>query len=364
MYSNIINRESFKGILLITALFMNSQTVFAESDSKIRYYIDRIGFGNGVLGVPRLITPFGVNIKGFTSGPTVSEDEKPTFEIGENISETGMRIYKGSVCNEREELNKLGRSIVSGEPPHGENFFEYNSDKYKESALFSSSNGNLRLVGGVRRHDDLKFLEKVIQIFPKSILANISFFRLFSDPNVRSSASVTGLQKENLININLANFNESSATADQKIIDLTHEMCHIVHNRKKHNIQAGSICRGYLSEMGGLRECFASNSPVTHFHRLFWIKSGEEIPECTDDNYNDTNSCMWNYVTGYARKNPVEDFADTCAFYVLKDFIPRLQKEKDIVKRKINFMDSWPEMRQFKKEVLEKLKNSDYLCEQ
>ncbi len=142
-------------------------------------------------------------------------------------------------------------------------------------------------------------------------------FEVFSDGNNGSAASVWQSEQDPAkwhMNVNAAFMDDKK----DLIHTMVHEFGHIVTLNTTQVERAGGVCPRFEIPEG----CTKSGSYLATFEARFWQKYGANAPANYGENQDEVMQFYQGkenaFVTDYAASNPVEDLAETWAYFVLR----------------------------------------------
>lgn len=193
-----------------------------------------------------------------------------------------------------------------------------------------------------------KIWEQTIDILPKELFANFTYFKVGGDGKLGTFAYVTPLDSEGKL---------WCMTVDPADIDedgfypytIVHEMAHyITLNQNQVNYLDD---RAYPMDRYRDWLCVANeDSYLQSYYKLFWR-------DIIIDWYMDRENPYFyfrhqsQFITGYASTDCVEDLAENFSAYVFLEKAPTPE-----IQAKFDFFDSYPELKSIKNKILENVK--------
>lgn len=193
--------------------------------------------------------------------------------------------------------------------------------------------------------------KKIKKITPRKYLAMINRFEISTDGKDGSTAFVHSDDNMNWsMSVDIEDIlDENYNFTKDGIRTLIHEISHIISLNSE---QMGDYNENTLTiKEGSLKQ----NSYLNLFYYEFWkdeygdalkFSSDEEFNEFWEENKN-------NFVSEYASNNPVEDFAESFAEFVLNE----RKDTKTISNQKINFFYEFPELTDIRNSIRKNITN-------
>ena len=137
--------------------------------------------------------------------------------------------------------------------------------------------------------------------------------------------------------INMSNYN--NVTQNEKFLTLIHEIAHLIFMN-----QAQTQELAWCQNFSALDLCFKVDSYLNEYVNQFWSPALEKTDQ--------------NYVNAYAATNPLEDIAESFAYYV---FASEIDLSNNIWK-KLNFFNSYPQLVKYRSDMRNAM--TKYILEQ
>lgn len=228
--------------------------------------------------------------------------------------------------------------------------FEKNSIGVTKTYKINDVSDVKRIGNSVHR----KYFQRMFDLFPSEFDLKIKELAIFSEEDVEFDAFVETLPPEHdswLYGISEEMFEYTDSDANTELV--IHELAHIVGYEEITGLAkpASQTCNSYFKQYG----CPSKNSYLAQFVSNFW--SEDELSRAKDFARSNNISTLayeyyltseTQYVSDYAVVSPEEDFAETFMFFVLG-----LEVRDGVVQDKINFMNSFPELRSIQSDILE-----------
>lgn len=147
-------------------------------------------------------------------------------------------------------------------------------------------------------------------------------------------AAVTPIENDRFV-LTIYKDNYLSEPEDEKALTIAHELSHIVAMNQTQHTEATTTCNTYVDINNN---CYTSDSALYTFYRTFWNGlSGKQI-------FADSK-----YTTPYAAESASEDFAESFAYFTLKEIYSFSQLsatriiQSPTVQRKLDFFNQFSE---------------------
>ncbi|MHC1724259.1 MAG: hypothetical protein AB9836_13755 [Aminipila sp.] len=204
--------------------------------------------------------------------------------------------------------------------------------------------------------EEQKKLEKswkaVTDILPEKLFAHFKYFKVGGDGVLGTYAYVIPVDDQGktwCMTVDPADITDDGLFP----YTVVHEMCHYLTLNEKQVEYFGDSEKYYSENRYSDWECVAKkDSYLQAYYKAFWkdmINDWAINPENTYFYYRHQSE----FVTGYAATECAEDLAESFCAYVLLD-----SADTPAIQAKFDFFDSYPELRQLKKEILQKVKDN------
>mgnify|MGYP000890689008 CR=1 FL=1 len=272
--------------------------------------------------------------------PVDSQDECSSFELYD--PEAGVCYFECSdeaQCAEME--NNINAELESwtedsqSEPVKEAKPSESESGDKVVAEYSVSSGENITIKSGTDSPDARKVWKHLSNISPDDLSDKyIETYQLFDDPESDTLAYVVDEDANGkwMVAVNLAGYN--SSTIRERNMTLVHELGHIVTlniDQLSQNTTEMS-CKTFFVPEG----CAKAGSYLNLFVNKFWTKSEIAQSEAEDMRLYREDK----FLTEYASTNPIEDFAESCSYFV----IDKRDEGNDIKNQKAAFLYKFPEM--------------------
>lgn len=213
----------------------------------------------------------------------------------------------------------------------------------------NASDLSLKLVDGNSDEEDAIAWKKAVSILPNDILKqHVREYEVFSDGIENLLASVENIDTEGKTWVFAIDYADAiKPNSADFTTTLIHEFFHIVSLNDKQISRNFKSCSQYQIQEG----CTKKNSYLNQFYQKFWDKpnlqkfqqsikdlQGFDKEDAINDFYDKHSD---EFVNEYSATNPVEDFTETFAFFVLSD---KITNEKTIKEQKLNFFYQYPKL--------------------
>ncbi|MCS4484224.1 hypothetical protein NXS08_01795 [Gleimia sp. 6138-11-ORH1] len=232
-------------------------------------------------------------------------------------------------------------------------------DLYAEYAV---KNGEIVLGQGLENdgsvHGDDKIIwNKINRIIPKQYLQMVSKYKVETDglDGVLASVNLNEDNKTWTISIDLDDtLDENKEFKGTSTLTVIHEMAHIVALNNSQTIETTGNAELYAVDEGTLRK----DAYLSVFYDKFWknqpvetMQDGAVMPNQIDKKKGLYNENPDAFITEYAASDPVEDFAESFAYFVI------LEKPTDnrLQSQKLSFFYDYPEFVQIRNDVRAKI---------
>ncbi len=199
---------------------------------------------------------------------------------------------------------------------------------------------SLTLVEGNADEEDAVAWNKAVSILPNDILTKyVVEYEVFTDGFDNSLASVANIESNETKWLFAIDYKDAtSPNSTDFVTTLIHEFFHIVSLNDEQVDRDYDTCSQYEIKEG----CTKEDSYLNHYYQTFW----QDAPYYQDIQQEDTAVDLYDkrpndFVNEYSSTNPVEDFAETFAFFVLSDKVTEAITIRD---KKINFFYQYPEL--------------------
>ncbi len=216
---------------------------------------------------------------------------------------------------------------------------------------------SLTFVLGKSDSEDSTAWNKLIKILPNKILKDkVVEYQVFTDGIDNAVAFVTNKKDDESKWIFALDYEDASNPNPTPFVTtIIHEFVHILTFSDKQIDTDYQVCDTYEIQEG----CTKTKSYLNNFYQQFWqAKSYQEQSELLegDPRQEEVVTNFYeqhedSFINSYSATNPVEDFAETFAFFVLKDKVANPTKIKD---KKINFFYQYPELVAIRDEIRSK----------
>ncbi len=243
------------------------------------------------------------------------------------------------------------------------------SSEYDEMDLYAEyaiQDGEIILGEGMDNNgsihaDDKIIWDKIKLIMPKEYMAMISKYEVVTDGLDGSLASVY-LNEDNktwTISVDLDDtLDENQNFIDDSETTLIHETSHIIALNYTQMIEDSNDKKLYTIEEGTLKK----DSYLGVFYDKFWknhmiehSKHSEEENADMDNEDSFYNKYKDEFVTDYAATNPVEDFAESFAYFVVN----KKPTDNSIKSQKILFFYEYPEFIKIRDDIRDNIELND-----
>ena len=201
---------------------------------------------------------------------------------------------------------------------------------------------------------DYEIWELYINIIPKEIRGeNIISFGTFNDGKENTLAYVIQDELEYDKWILGIDYNDyENGDYNEFLSTIIHESAHILSlNKNQVDYENYENCNTYLIDEG----CLKKNSYLFNFYDIFWkgefFNEHNEIKDDEDSLYEFYEYYSDEFVTEYAASDPLEDFAESFTYFILKSKKLEIAEIKD---EKINFFYQYPELVEVRKSIKNK----------
>jgi hypothetical protein len=200
-----------------------------------------------------------------------------------------------------------------------------------------------------------KYADQLRQVFPSKYRDYIDQFVVFSDhpDDIAAFVAVTldGRETTWMYGVDIEEIS-ADPTKAASVELMVHEFAHVF-TLDQFIASSGQIsnCHEYFDEIG----CYPTGTYLAEFVQEFWNDALlDEVIQATKSR--NSNRALFqlyeryesDFVTDYAAIDPAEDFAETFVWYVLDEEI----EQGSVAAQKIRFMDSFAQIRDYKKEIL------------
>ena len=224
-----------------------------------------------------------------------------------------------------------------------------NDDNVSAKYKVNSEDLSLGLIHGTPTKNDQAIWNAVKSVLPNSILkAELGEFHIFTDGPEGTLAYVTQVDPDNqpekwVYAVDPADSEDTKSTLF--IETIIHEFGHIIALENDQINLGDSNCNFYEIDEG----CAKEDSYLNEWYTSFWNKSpykeqAENIKSLSGSEEEQSVANFYNkhtndFINEYSATNPIEDFAESFAFFVLKDKAKNATLMKD---KKINFFYDYP----------------------
>ncbi len=214
-----------------------------------------------------------------------------------------------------------------------------------------SKNG-LKSLSADEQNNMKKYWDIVTEVLPKKLFSNFKYFKVGGDGELGTYAFVIQVDDEGktwCLNIDPADIKDDGVFP----YTIVHEMSHYLSlNDKQVEYFKDEV---ELSPQNTYNDgqCVArEDSYIQGFYENFWKDLKDDWETNTENTY-----FFWRheseFVTAYAATECAEDFAESFCAYVLMESAPT-----EAIQAKFDYFDSYPELKEIKKEILEKVKEN------
>lgn len=226
---------------------------------------------------------------------------------------------------------------------------DYENRKVEAVYQVNPSDLSLTLLEGDADKEDAIAWNKAVSILPNDVLKkHVRKYEVFTDGSENLLASVENIDADGKVWLFAIDYADAiKPNSADFVTTIIHEFFHIVSLNSEQVDRDFVTCLQYQIEEG----CTKANSYLNHYNKRFWQKpiyqdyqqslknlqfsEAEEAVVAFYDKHSD------DFVNEYSATNPVEDFAETFAFFVLSD---KIVKPKTIKDKKINFFYQYPKL--------------------
>ncbi len=208
---------------------------------------------------------------------------------------------------------------------------------------------SLQLIKGNSDEEDAIAWKKTVSILPNDVLKRyVREYEVFTDGFENSLASVGSAEFDDTKWLFAIDYEDATKPDSEEFVTtLIHEFFHIVSLNAEQVDRKFSNCLQHNIEEG----CTKEKSYLNQYYKQFWqspiyqdyqdslktLQISEEDDAIADfyDKHPD------DFVNEYSATNPVEDFAETFAYFVLTD---KVANPKTIKDKKLNFFYQYPKL--------------------
>ncbi len=208
---------------------------------------------------------------------------------------------------------------------------------------------SLTLIEGNEDREDAVAWNKAISILPNDLLKKyVTKYEVFTDGIEDSLASVENTDADGRKWLFSIDYEDATKpNSEEFVTTLIHEFFHIISLNSEQVDRKFASCSQYKITEG----CTKESSYINQYYKQFWqspiyqdyqhslktLQIYEEEDAIADfyDKHPD------DFVNEYSATNPVEDFAETFAYFVLSDKVANPTTIKD---KKLNFFYQYPEL--------------------
>lgn len=228
-----------------------------------------------------------------------------------------------------------------------------NDDIYIEAQYKVNKDLSLTLESGKQELSDITAWKQLVNILPDDILKKqVVELQIFSEPKGGDAFAFVDINEEDKTKWVFGLHHETAEhpESEEFITTIIHEFGHIISlevNQVNH--ETVMSCDTLKIEEG----CSNSDSYINDYFNTFWQDSAHDqhrrFMKNEDVSLEDKTATVskfydkhkGHFINEYSATDPLEDFAETFAFYVLTD---KVEKPKTIKDKKINFFYKYPQL--------------------
>ncbi len=197
-----------------------------------------------------------------------------------------------------------------------------------------------------------KIWDKVQDIIPSKYMEMINRFEINTDGYGEITAFVDSVDNRNWsLSVDIRDLlDEDGRFMEDGIITIIHEFAHIISLNSEQMTTDKRDNTLYTVEEGTLKK----DSYLNMYYQRFWkdLISEREKTYNDEDFYTFYENHSNDFVTEYAATNPVEDFAETFAVFIVED----RKSDDEVVNQKVNFFYQFPELVTLREDIREAIK--------